>query len=171
VASAAIGAFAIALLPYRLGDATIVVQVVFAAWFACLVTGFAIDLDQRLLPDELTIPIIPIALILDATGNNPLVREPLLLTLLVALVVPAALYLLSIPFGAGAFGMGDVKLLIGVGLMLGLTRTIGGLLAGLLAAGIVLVVLLALGRIGRRTYVPFGPFLVFGALWGIFVTP
>jgi len=86
-------------------------------------------------------------------------------------VLPIGLYLLSIPFGAGAFGMGDVKLLIGVGLMLGLTRTIGGLLAGLLAAGVVLAVLLVSGRIGRRTYIPFGPFLIIGALWGIFITP
>jgi prepilin signal peptidase PulO-like enzyme (type II secretory pathway) len=33
----------------------------------------------------------------------------------------------------------------------------------------VLAVLLATRRIGRRTFVPFGPFLIFGALWGIFV--
>jgi leader peptidase (prepilin peptidase)/N-methyltransferase len=135
------------------------------------VAGFAIDLDQRLLPDELTIPIIPIAIVLDVTGNNPLVGDAVLSALLVAAVIPIGLYLLSIPFGAGAFGMGDVKLLIGVGLLLGLARTIGGLLAGLLAAGVVLAVLLGLRRIGRRTYIPFGPFLIFGALWGIFITP
>ena len=61
--------------------------------------------------------------------------------------------------------------MIGVGLLLGLARTIGGLLAGLLAAGVVLAVLLGLRRISRRTYIPFGPFLIFGALWGIFITP
>ena len=132
--------------------------------------GFAIDLDQRLLPDELTIPIIPIAIVLDVTGHNPLVGDAVLSALLVAAVIPIGLYLLSIPFGAGAFGMGDVKLLIGVGLLLGLARTIGGLLAGLLAAGVVLAVLLGLRRISRRTYIPFGPFLIFGALWGIFIT-
>src|SRR5439155_305573 len=69
----------------------------------------------------------------------------------------------------GAFGFADVKLLVGVGLMTGLTRTVAGLLAGLLAAGLVLAALLATRRIGRRTYVPFGPFLIFGALWSIFV--
>jgi leader peptidase (prepilin peptidase) / N-methyltransferase len=77
----------------------------------------------------------------------------------------------SIPFGAGAFGLGDVKLLVGVGLMTGFLRTFNGLLAGLLAAGIVLAVLLATRRIGRRSFVPFGPFLIFGALWGILVLP
>jgi leader peptidase (prepilin peptidase)/N-methyltransferase len=140
-------------------------QALFGAWFACLVLGFAVDLDQRLLPDELTLPVIPLALLLDVTGNNPLVGGAVIGAVIVAVVVPGALYLLSIPFGAGAFGMGDVKL------MLGLLRALSGLLAGLIAAGIVLVVLLALKRIGRRTYIPFGPFLIFGTLWAIFVNP
>jgi leader peptidase (prepilin peptidase)/N-methyltransferase len=130
-----------------------------------------VDLDQRLLPDELTLPVIPLALLLDVTGNNPLVGTAVLPAIAIAIVVPAALYLLSIPFGAGAFGIGDVKLLVGVGLMLGIVRAFSGLLAGLIAAGLVLAILLATKRIGRQSFVPFGPFLIFGALWGIFVTP
>jgi leader peptidase (prepilin peptidase)/N-methyltransferase len=166
-ASGAMGAFAFGLLGARFGGASVVVQVVFGAWFASLVVGFAIDLDQRLLPDDLTLPVIPIALLLDVAGLNPLVGSALVPAIAVAVVVPAVMYLLSIPFGAGAFGIGDVKLLVGVGLMVGFLRTISGLLSGLLAAGVVLAVLLATRRIGRRTYVPFGPFLILGALWGI----
>jgi len=49
-------------------------------------------------------------------------------------------------------------------------RAFSGLLAGLIAAGLVLAILLATKRIGRQSFVPFGPFLIFGALWGIFVT-
>ena len=143
----------------------------FGLWFACLVLGFAVDLDQRLLPDELTLPVIPLALLLDVTGNNPLVGTAVLPAIAIAIVVPAALFLLSIPFGAGAFGIGDVKLLVGVGLMLGIVRAFSGLLAGLIAAGLLLAILLATKRIGRQSFVPFGPFLIFGALWGIFVTP
>jgi leader peptidase (prepilin peptidase) / N-methyltransferase len=161
------GAFAFGLLAQRFGGFAPMVQVVFGAWFASLVVGFAIDLDQRLLPDELTLPVIPIALLLDLTGNNPLIGGALVPAIGVAVVVPLVLWLLSVPFGAGAFGIGDVKLLGGVGLMIGFTRTISGLLSGLLAAGLVLAILLATRRIGRRTYVPFGPFLIFGALWGI----
>jgi len=166
------GAFAFGLLGVRFDPvADPLAFGIFGLWFATLVVGFATDLDQRLLPDELTLPVIPIALMLDLTGNNPLVGTALLQALLVAAVVPVGLYLLSIPFGAGAFGIGDVKLLVGVGLMTGLVRTLGGLFAGLIAAGLVLAVLLAARRIGRRTYIPFGPFLIFGALWGILVTP
>jgi len=163
------GAFAFGLLAARFADADVFAQVLFGTWFASLVAGFAIDLDQRLLPDELTIPVVPLALLLDVTGRNPLVGGSLLPTLLVAVFVPIGLYVASIPFGAGAFGIGDVKLLIGVGLMTGFVRAFTGLIAGLLAAGLVLGLLLAMRRIGRRTYIPFGPFLIFGALWGIFV--
>ena len=107
----------------------------------------------------------------DVTGRNPLVGGELLPAIAIAVVVPLGLVLLSVPFGAGAFGLGDVKLLAGVGLMTGLTRAFTGLLAGLLAAGVVLVILLATRRIGRRTFVPYGPFLIFGAVWGVFITP
>jgi leader peptidase (prepilin peptidase)/N-methyltransferase len=164
------GAFAFGLLAWRFADAEALVQLVFGAWFASLVLGFAIDLDQRLLPDELTLPFVGLGLLLDLGGRNPLVSGAFLPALLFAALVPIGLYLASIPFGAGAFGVGDVKLLIGVGLMAGFTRGFTGLLAGLLAAGLVLALLLVFRRIGRRTYIPFGPFLIFGALWGIFVS-
>ena len=162
------GAFAFGLLGARFASAEPLLQILFGGWFACLVVGFAVDLDQRLLPDELTLPIIPLALAVDLAGRNPFVGGELLPALLVATIVPLALYLASLPFGAGAFGVGDVKLLVGVGLMVGFMRALGGLLAGLIAAGLVLIVLLATRRIGRQSFVPFGPFLIFGALWGIF---
>jgi leader peptidase (prepilin peptidase)/N-methyltransferase len=168
-ASIAMGAFAFGLLGLRFAGAEPLAQVLFGAWFACLVAGFAIDLDQRLLPDELTLPIIPLALLLDVVGRNPLVGTELVPAVLVATIVPIGLYAASIPFGEGAFGMGDVKLLMGVGLMTGFPRAFTGMLAGLILAGAILALLLATRRIGRRTYIPFGPFLIFGALWGIFV--
>jgi leader peptidase (prepilin peptidase)/N-methyltransferase len=169
-ACAAFGAFAFWLLGARFDPAADPLAfVAFGAWFATLVVGFATDLDQRILPDVLTLPVIPAALVLDLLGRNPLVGGELIGAVAIAILVPAGLYLASIPFGAGAFGLGDVKLLAGVGLMTGLARTFSGLLSGLIAAGLVLAILLATRRIGRRTFVPFGPFLIFGALWGIVV--
>ena len=108
-------------------------------------------------------------MILDVVGRNPLVGTELLPALAIAIVVPLGIFLASIPFGEGAFGLGDVKLLIGVGLMSGFIRAFTGLVSGLFAAGLVLVVLIATRRIDRHTFVPFGPFLIFGALWGIHV--
>ena len=162
------GAFAFALLPARFGGDPLALAL-FGAWFATLVVGLATDLDQRLLPDVLTLPVIPIALIYALSGANPLVGGEWAWALFVATVVPAVIYVASIPFGAGAFGQGDVKLLVGVGLLEGGIRAFTGIVSGLFVAGVVLVVLLATRRISLRTYVPYGPFLIFGAVWGIFV--
>ena len=164
----AVGAVAFGALPDRFpGDP--IALILFGAWFATLVVGLATDLDQRLLPNELTLPVIPIAVVYALSGSNPLVGRELVPAVVAALAIPTALYLPSIPFGAGAFGIGDVKLLVGTGLMLGAQRALTGVVAGLLLSGIVLIVLLAVRRIGRRSYVPFGPFLIAGALWGVFV--
>jgi leader peptidase (prepilin peptidase)/N-methyltransferase len=141
----------------------------FGAWFVTLIIGLATDLDQRVLPDELTLPAIPLALLYAISGLNPLVGGALLLAVLAAVLIPAILYLPSIPFGAGAFGMGDVKFLAGMGLMVGGERALGGTLFGLVVAGVVLLVLLATRRIGRRSFIPFGPFLIIGALWAVLI--
>jgi leader peptidase (prepilin peptidase) / N-methyltransferase len=146
--------------------------VAFGAYLAALVLLVAIDLDQRLLPDVITLPAIPLALGFDVLGLNPLVPTGTLpIAIVVAIAVPGLLYLFSLPFGAGAFGQGDVKLLVSVGLMAGPLRMFTGVVYGVLLAGVVLVVLLALRRITRKTYVPFGPFLILGAVWAILAAP
>jgi hypothetical protein len=50
-------------------------------------------------------------------------------------------------------------------------RAFTGVVSGLFAAGLVLAVLLATRRITLHTYIPYGPFLIFGAVWGIVVRP
>jgi leader peptidase (prepilin peptidase) / N-methyltransferase len=165
-ATALIGATALGLLPPRFGGEPLAL-VVFGAWFVTLVVGLATDLDQRQLPDALTLPVIPVAFAYALSGANPLVGSEPGLAVAAALLIPAALYLPSIPFGAGAFGIGDVKLLVGVGLLTGGSRALAGAFFGLVMAGVVLIVLLAAGRIGRRSYVPFGPFFILGALWAV----
>src|SRR6476646_2720432 len=167
---ALVGAVALGLLPLRFGGDP-VAFVLFGAWFVTLVIGLATDLDQRLLPDALTLPVIPVALVYALSGQNPLVGSDLLFTLVAAIAVPLVLYLPSIPFGAGAFGLGDVKLLIGVGLLTGASRMLGGVVFALLLAGVVLAVLLVTRRIGRQTYVPFGPFFILGTLWAVLIRP
>ena len=90
------------------------------------------------------------------------------IALAVALIIPGILLLVSIPFGAGAIGLGDIKLLVSVGLLAGAYRLFIGVLYGALLAGAVIILLLVLRRITLKTFIPFGPFLIIGALWTIF---
>ena len=168
---ALVGALALGLLPLRFGAEPLAFAL-FGAWFVTLIVGLAIDLDQRLLPDELTLPVIPIALVYTMSGLNPLVGgdgSGIGLAILAAVAIPALLYLPSIPFGAGAFGIGDVKLLAGVGLMAGGPAALGSVIFALALSGVVIVVLLLGRRIGRKTFIPFGPFFIIGALWAVLI--
>ena len=113
---------------------------------------------------------IPLALVVAVAGLNPLVPPGSLpAAILAAIAIPGFLFVVAIPFGAGAIGMGDLKLLVSVGLLTGLVRAVTGVIVGALAAGVVLAVLLAARRITLKTYVPFGPFLILGAYWAVLV--
>lgn len=166
--TALVGAVALGLLPIRFANDPLAL-LVFGAWFVTLVIGLATDLDQRLLPDILTLPAIPVGLAYALSGANPLVGGEVQWAVLAAVAIPLVMYLPSIPFGAGAFGIGDVKLLAGVGLLAGGSRALSSVIFALLLSGVVLLVLLAARRIGRRSYVPFGPFFIVGAIWTVLI--
>jgi leader peptidase (prepilin peptidase)/N-methyltransferase len=165
------GTLAMALLVDRLGGdpkALIFVGVV----VVLLILLFATDLDQRLLPDVVTLPLVGYALVGFVAGFGPFVRTPtdLLWAAVAGVALPAALLVLSIPFGAGAIGMGDLKLLLGVGLVVGAPRIVATVVVGALAAAVAIVVLIAARRITMKSYVPYGPFLIAGALWAMLAT-
>jgi leader peptidase (prepilin peptidase)/N-methyltransferase len=141
----------------------------FGAYFVALILLLATDLDQRLLPDVITLPAIPVAFLAGVLGIDPLVQGSMAGAVAIAVAMPLGLYLLSIPFGAGAIGMGDLKLLVSVGLLSGLARTVIGVVAGALLAGVVVALLLVTRRVTLHSYIPFGPFLIVGAMWGILV--
>jgi leader peptidase (prepilin peptidase)/N-methyltransferase len=171
VAVVLVGAAGPALLAERYGDDR-TAFVFLGVLVAALVLLFATDLDQRLLPDVITFPIAGYALLGFVTGVGPIVRSPgdLLVAAVVAVIVPTVLYLLSIPFGAGAIGIGDLKLLFGVGLLVGAQRLVATVIVGALAAAVGILVLLALRRITLRSYIPYGPFLIIGAIWAVTVS-
>jgi len=166
---AGFGAIGFGALPSRFDDP--ITLAILTLDVAALTLLLATDLDQRLLPDRITLPLIPVALVYAASGQNPLVGNELILALAAALLIPAVLYLPSLAFGPGAFGIGDVKLLVSVGLVSGAYRALVGTFAGILLSGIVIVVLLATRRITLRSFIPFGPFLIIGALWAILLRP
>lgn len=143
-------------------------RAVFGGYVLGLVLLLATDLDQRLLPDVITLPLIPLAGLFSFTGLNPLVPvADLPIAAAAAVGLPLLLAVLALPFGAGAIGMGDLKLLVSVGLLVGAGRLVTGVVWGALLAGVVILALLAARRITLRSYIPFGPFLIAGALWAI----
>ena len=133
-----------------------------AAYVGALVLLLATDLDQRILPDALTLPLIPAALAVLLLGWDPLLAGKefgLVSGLAAGLAFPLLLFAGSVVF-RGGLGLGDVKLLVSVGLFSGVSALLGGLLVASLGFGVLLVVLLALRRVALRSYVPFGPVII-----------
>jgi leader peptidase (prepilin peptidase) / N-methyltransferase len=162
------GAASLGLLGYVFGATR---DLLVLALFAIpLVLLLAVDLDQRLLPDLITLPLAAYAAIVGLLTLNPLVGAAgptaMLGPAIMAVAVPAILYAASLPFGPGAIGLGDLKLLIGIGLTLGFPREIYGLTGAAVSLSVVVLALVASGRLARRSYIPFGPFLIVGAIWG-----
>ena len=167
----AMGAVAPALLALRYAD-DLRAFAFFGVVIVALILLFATDLDQRLLPDVITYPLAAYAIVAFVLGFGPLVRSPgdLLVAAIAAIAIPALLFVMSIPFGAGAIGIGDLKLLFGMGLLAGAQRLVATVLIGAVAAAVGIVILLALHRISLKSYVPYGPFLIIGAVWAITVS-
>lgn len=165
----AFGAIAGGLLASSIEPLSVGQAAVFVAELVALTLLFATDLDQRLLPDVVTYPLAGLALAAFVLGIDPFVRTPLDLGLaaVAAVGIPVAIYAVSIPFGAGAIGQGDLKLLFGFGLLVGPGRLFLGLVSGAILAAVVILVLVVLRRITLKTYVPYGPFLIAGAVWAL----
>jgi leader peptidase (prepilin peptidase)/N-methyltransferase len=164
IAVVVFGLVSLAVVPGRFAD--LPERVLFVALFATCVLLLATDLDQRILPDELTLPLILVGAAVLVWGGDSLVnRQPAWFAIGGAIVIPFGLLALSIPFGEGAFGGGDVKFLAGAGLVLGAIRLAIAVFVGAMLSGVVIVALIATRRISLHSYVPFGPFLMIGVVW------
>jgi len=131
-----------------------------------------IDLDHHRLPDVLTLPSYPVAVLLLGlavlAGSES--GDPIR-----ALIGGAGMYAvyvaLRLAHPAG-MGFGDVKLAGVLGMYtgwLGWGAWTVGLFLGFLIGGVFGIALIATGRGGRKTKVPFGPFMLLGALLAVLV--
>jgi leader peptidase (prepilin peptidase) / N-methyltransferase len=137
------------------------------AFVTVLVPVAFIDLDHRIIPNRILLPgaIVGIALVA-AIHPGDLPEH-----LIAAAAAGGFLLLAAIAYPAG-MGMGDVKLAAVMGLYLG--RSVGpAMLAGLLAGTLVGMGIMARKgmRAGRKTAVPFGPFLALGGVVGLLAGP
>jgi leader peptidase (prepilin peptidase) / N-methyltransferase len=141
-------------------------------WFAGIGIALAlIDLEVRRLPNVIVFPsYLVLVVLLAASAAWQEDWWPLARACLGALALVAFYFVLVLVHPAG-MGWGDVKLSGVVGLVLAYlswTALLVGAFAGFLLGAVVGVVLLASGRGGRRTALPFGPFMIAGAVLAIF---
>jgi leader peptidase (prepilin peptidase)/N-methyltransferase len=136
-------------------------------FIAALVAITRIDLEHRIIPNRIVGPLAAVAVILT------IALEPhQLLPRLIAGAAAGGVLLLAALAYPGGMGMGDVKLAAAMGLVLG-ASVAPALLIALVTGTIAGVGVMARVGVqdGRRTAIPFGPFLALGSIVAVFAGP
>ena len=148
-----------------------------AAWVVFVILGVAlsaIDFQLHRLPDALTgtLYLSGIALLsLDAALHDRLGH---LRSAVIASVLLSAFYWFVNLLSKGGMGMGDVKLAASIGLYTGYTSALSVYVAAMTSfalGSLVGIAIIVLQKGTRKTAVPFGPFMIVGALISIWATP
>ncbi len=147
----------------------ITLQAAFLLTFLCgLVVVSFIDFDHQIIPNAITLPGIPLGLL---TGL--LLGEPPFLDRVIGMLGGAGFLYLVLFYGGALYGQeamgeGDLNLIALVGSFLGWKAVALTILLGCLFGSAVGLALIAVGRLGRRQHIPFGPFLSLGAVVALF---
>jgi len=132
-----------------------------AGFCAVLVAVSAIDLEHRIIPNRIVVPAAAAALVAQ-TALHPSPEWAL-----GALGASGFLFAAALAYPAG-MGMGDVKLALLMGAVLGRTVPVA-LMTGMIAAMVPSLYLLARhGKAARKMGIPFGPFLAVGSVVALF---
>ena len=157
--------------------ATVLTATLLVVLLACVCLA-AMDLDVHRLPDRImwpTMGTLGIGLVLAALvggGAQPLLRA------LLAAAAAGGFYLLialaSLARGSLALGLGDVKLSVVLGAVLGWfgwPELVLGIYTGFLVGGLFGLVLLLSRRVSWKGHFAFGPPMMVGALCGLLAGP
>ncbi|MFE3825048.1 prepilin peptidase [Streptomyces sp. NPDC059092] len=134
-----------------------------------------VDRNVHRLPDQLTLPLAlaaavllgPAALVPGGGGGD---GSRSWTTALLGGVLLGACYFVLFLINPNGMGFGDVKLALSLGIVLGWygwTVLFVGACAGFLLGALYGVGLMLLRRAGRKSVIPFGPFMIVGALLGL----
>jgi leader peptidase (prepilin peptidase)/N-methyltransferase len=130
---------------------------------AVLVVLSAIDLERGLIPNRIVLPATAVALTMQVALFPGDASEWAL-----AAALGAAVFAIPHLFRRAWIGMGDVKLVLFIGVVLGWGVADAVLIAFASMFPVALLVFLRQGTAARKAAIPFGPFLSLGALIVLF---
>ncbi len=138
-----------------------------------LIAVFFIDIDHRIIPDELVVTgLVAGVMIVVFNAFFPMKImgggqwwEPLLgmfvgsVTLMIVGLIGMLIYKTD-----DAMGGGDIKIFAPIGIFLGWKMTFVALLLSIILAGVISLILVIVKVKDRKSTIPFGPFIVMGTL-------
>jgi leader peptidase (prepilin peptidase) / N-methyltransferase len=134
---------------------------------AALVAITQIDLQHRIIPNRIVAPLALAAIVLTVVFAPHVLTERL-----IAGAAAGGFLLVAVLAYPAGMGMGDVKLAAVMGLVLGRSVAPAMLIALVTATAVGAVVIARKGvSEGRKTAIPFGPFLALGSVIALFAGP
>jgi leader peptidase (prepilin peptidase)/N-methyltransferase len=120
-----------------------------------------IDADTTLLPDDLTLPLLWLGLLVNLLGYVPGVtlRDAVLGAVAGYLVLWTIYWAFKLATGKEGMGYGDFKLLAALGAWMGWKALLPIVLLSSAVGAVVGIALIVLARRGREVPIPFGPYL------------
>jgi leader peptidase (prepilin peptidase)/N-methyltransferase len=146
-------------------------SVVYAVLCSSLIVIAFIDLEFQIIPDRITLAGIPIGLLAGSfLLPDPFMRADLLgyKAALAGIISGGGFFYLVAVLSRGGMGGGDIKMMAMVGSLMGWKAVFLTTFLGSLVGSVVGVSLMVFKGKGRKTKVPFGPFLALGALITLF---
>lgn len=140
----------------------------YAMLFSALIVVTGTDLTHKMIPNVITVPGVVIGLL----GAATVLPVGFINAVLGMAIGGGILWLLAwlspYLFGKEGMGGGDIKLLAMIGAFLGWKPALLTIMIGSFTGSVVGISLIALRMIKRDDHIPFGPFLVLGALLSMF---
>jgi leader peptidase (prepilin peptidase)/N-methyltransferase len=129
-----------------------------------------IDADTKLLPDDLTLPLLWLGLLVNLNGAFVPLQEAVIGAAAGYLALWSVYWLFKLATGKEGMGYGDFKLLAALGAWMGWTMLPLIILLSSMVGAVVGICLIAFTRRGRDNPIPFGPYLAAAGLialiWG-----
>ena len=155
---------AFAILGFTIGG-------IYAAIFTfVLITLAAIDANEKLLPDQLTLPLLWLGLLINIDGTFVPLSEAVIGAVSGYLFLWTIYWLFKLATGKEGMGYGDFKLLAALGAWLGWQMLPLIVLVSSALGAVVGLCMIFFGSSGRNSQIPFGPFLAsagwIAMIWG-----
>ncbi|MFC3461154.1 MULTISPECIES: prepilin peptidase [Massilia] len=139
-----------------------------------LIAMTCIDYDTKLLPDDLTYPLLWAGLLININGTFVPLQDAVIGAAVGYLVLWAVYWLFKLVTGKEGMGYGDFKLLAALGAWLGWAMLPTIILLSSVVGALVGIGLIVFAKRGRDNPIPFGPYLaaagLIALLWGERIT-
>ncbi|HTL62788.1 MAG TPA: A24 family peptidase [Nitrospira sp.] len=142
--------------------------ILYCILFSALLVVTGTDLTHKIIPNVVTVPGIVLGLVGAATVLPVGPVNALLGMVVGGGILWALAWASPYLFGKEGMGGGDIKLLAMIGAFLGWKPALLTIMIGSLSGSVIGISLIAFGVMKREDYIPFGPYLVFGALVSLF---